>query len=75
VATLPQYRLTQDTAVLRLAPDGHYCITQLPVGAVVALNRRTSEVAPEMVEIQSDGSRYAVFAADFEERGEPVTDD
>jgi hypothetical protein len=45
------------------------------VGAVVALNRRTSEVAPEMVEIQSDGSRYAVFAADFEERGEPVTDD
>jgi hypothetical protein len=75
MATLPQYRLTQDTAVLRLASDGRYSITQLQVGAVVALNRHAGGIPPEMIEIESDGSNYAVFAADLAERGELLSDD
>jgi len=70
-----QYRLTQDTAVLRLAGDGQYRITQLQVGTVVALNPRNAALSPEMIEIESDGRNYALFAADLEERGEPVTDE
>lgn len=69
----PHYRLTQETAVVRLTATGHPSITHLGEGTVVAIHTfGTVELSPEMIEIESDGAKYALFAKDLAERGEPV---
>jgi len=75
MATVQHYRLTQDTAALRLTPSGSHCITKLQVGSIVAIHDEHADVAPEMITIESDGGNYALFACDFMDRVEPVDDD
>ena len=76
MTTGQQYRLTQDTAAVRSAADGRYSITKLVMGTIVAVHGTPDGgVPPDMVEIESDGGNYVLFACDFAERAEPVESD
>jgi len=68
-----QYRLTQEIAAVCLSRPERPIVTQLHVGAIVALSDRSVPgLAPLMVEIESEGHNYALFASDLADRGEPL---
>jgi len=68
------YRLIQEIAAVSLSPRP--VVTQLHVGAIVSLSAESHPgIAPQMVEIESGGRNYALFAADLADRGEPITED
>jgi hypothetical protein len=68
------YRLIQEIAAVSLSPRP--VVTQLHAGAVVCLSTHSHPgLAPQMVEIESDGRNYALFAADLADRGELINED
>lgn len=70
-----QYRLTQDIIAVTLSRTERPIVTQLHMGTIVAVSERSCpELAPHMVEIESDGRNYALFASDLADRVEPVED-
>lgn len=73
MSSFQQYRLTQETAAVSLSRTDRPIVTQLHVGAIVAVSDQSSPgLMPLMVEIESDGHNYALFASDLADRGEPI---
>lgn len=69
-----QYRLIQEIAAVCLSPRP--VVTQLQAGAVVCLSTQSHpRLAPQMVEIESNGRNYALFAADLADRGELIDEE